>query len=176
MGAAFSFRIAHRELIFSSVRHTLFGGIVYLVAMLRNRSVPVDTVMPHIFYRNLDEAIDWLAKVFGFEEHFRYGDPVAGAQLQLGKAWIMVSTVRPGRATPIEAGCRTQALTIFVEDVESRFDRVRAAGATVIEELNETVYGELQFVVEDLEGHQWIFSRHARDLSPADWGATIANP
>jgi len=130
--------------------------------------------MPHIFYRNLDEAIDWLAKVFGFAEHFRYGDPVAGAQLQLGKAWIMVSTVRPGRGTPAEVGCRTQALTVFVEDVESRFAAVRAAGGAIIEELHETVYGELQFGAEDLEGHQWIFSRHARDLSPEEWGAKVA--
>lgn len=142
--------------------------------MLHNRSVPVDTVLPHIFYRSLDQAIDWLTGVFGFVEHFRYGEPVAGAQMRLGDAWIMVSTVRPGRATPIEAGCRTQSLTVFVEDVESRFARVRAAGATVIEELHETVYGELQFGVEDLEGHHWLFSRHAHDLSPEEWGARIA--
>jgi uncharacterized glyoxalase superfamily protein PhnB len=157
-------------------RAIFFMAWWYCVAMLHNRSVPVDTVLPHIFYRNLDEAIDWLAKAFGFVEHFRYGDPVAGAQLHLGEAWIMVSTVRPGRSTPIEAGCRTQSLTIFVEDVESRFERARAAGVKVIEELNETVYGELQFVVEDPEGHHWLFSRHARDLSPADWGAKVANP
>lgn len=143
--------------------------------MLHNRSVPVDTVMPHIFYRDLEAAIDWLGRVFGFTEHFRYGDPVAGAQLQLGKAWIMVSTVRPGRATPAEVGCRTQALTIFVEDVESRFAAVRAADGTIIEELHETVYGELQFGAEDIEGHHWIFSRHARDLSPEEWGAKVAN-
>lgn len=158
--------------------------MLYLIAMLHNRSVPVDTVMPHLFYRNLDEAIDWLRRVFGFAEHFRYGEPVAGAQLRLGNAWIMVSTVRPGRATPAEAGCRTQSLTVFVEDVEDHFARVRAAGATIpratvpgatiIEELHETVYGELQYGVEDLEGHHWIFSRHARDLSPDEWGAKIA--
>jgi uncharacterized glyoxalase superfamily protein PhnB len=143
--------------------------------MLHNRSVPVDTVLPHIFYRDLEGAIDWLVKVFGFTEHFRYGDPVAGAQLGLGKAWIMVSDVRPGRATPAEVGFRTQSLTVFVEDVESRFAAVRAAGATIIEELHETVYGELQFGAEDLEGHQWLFSRHARDLGPEEWGAKVAN-
>jgi uncharacterized glyoxalase superfamily protein PhnB len=162
-------------------RHRIsFQAIVYLAIMLRNRSVPVDTVMPHVFYRDLDEAIAWLARVFGFAEHFRYGEPVAGAQLWLGKAWIMVSTVRPGRASPAEAGCRTQLLTVFVEDVEDHFARVRAAGVTIpgvtiVEELHETVYGELQYGVEDLEGHHWIFSRHARDLSPEEWGAKMAS-
>lgn len=150
--------------------------IVYLVGMLHNRSVPVDTVLPHLFYTNLDAAVDWLIGIFGFVEHFRYGDPVAGVQLRLGEAWIMASTARLDRTSPSAAGCRTQSLTVFVEDVEARFDRVRAAGATIIEELNETGYGELQFVVEDIEGHHWLFSRHARDVSPEEWGAKVENP
>ena len=39
-----------------------------------------------------------------------------------------------------------------------------------------TVYGvSPQFAVRDLAGHHWLFSRHARDLSPAEWGsATVA--
>jgi uncharacterized glyoxalase superfamily protein PhnB len=28
---------------------------------------------------------------------------------------------------------------------------------------HETVYGERQYGAEDLEGHHWLFSRHARD-------------
>ena len=144
--------------------------------MLHNRSVPVDTVLPHLFYSDLEQAIGWLARVFGFVEHYRYGDPVAGAQLRLGKAYIMVSTVRPGRATPAIAGHRTQVLTIFVEDVEDHYARSQAAGATIVEELHETVYGELQYGVEDVEGHHWLFSRHARDVGPEDWGATVSNP
>ena len=51
---------------------------------MRNRSVPVDTLLPHLNYANLAEAIDWLSRTFGFQEHFRYGEPVAGAQLHLG--------------------------------------------------------------------------------------------
>jgi uncharacterized glyoxalase superfamily protein PhnB len=143
--------------------------------MLQNRSVPVDTVLPHIFYRDLEEAIAWLARTFGFAEHYRYGEPVAGAQLRLGRAYVMVSTVRPGRATPALAGIQTQSLTVFVEDVEEHYARTRAAGAKIVEELHETGYGELQYGVEDLEGHHWLFSRHARDVSPAEWGAKVVS-
>ena len=142
--------------------------------MLHNRSVPVDTVLPHLFYSDLEQAIDWLTKTFGFAEHYRYGDPAAGAQLRLGKAYIMISTVRPGRTTPAAAGHRTQSLTVFVEDVEDHYERSRAAGANIVEELDETVYGELQYGVEDIEGHHWLFSRHARDIGPEEWGAKVA--
>ena len=144
--------------------------------MLRNRSVPSDIVLPHVTYKNLAEAIDWLAEAFGFVEHYRYGDPVQGAQLHLGNAWIMVNGARPGRSSPAELGSATQSLTIFVEDVESHFTRSKAAGTKIAEDLHETMYGEMQYGVEDLEGHHWLFAHHARDVSPDAWGATIINP
>jgi uncharacterized glyoxalase superfamily protein PhnB len=151
----------------------------YLTAMLKNRSVPVDTILPHITYKNLAPAIDWLSATFGFVEHYRYGDPVQGAQMHLSKAFIMVNAARPGRSSPIELGSLgsdTQSLTIFIEDVESHYAHSRADNANIVEELHETIYGELQYGVEDLEGHHWLFARHARDVSPDAWGATIANP
>jgi uncharacterized glyoxalase superfamily protein PhnB len=142
--------------------------------MLKKRSVPTETILPHIFYQNLEDAIAWLTKTFGFKEHYRYGEPVSGAQVRLGDAWMMLSTPRAGSASPAQLGCRTQSLTVFMEDIEEHFSRAKTAGAKIIEDLHETVYGELQYAVEDPEGHLWLFSRHARDLSPDEWGAKIA--
>ena len=144
--------------------------------MLRNRSVPVDTVLPHITYKNLPEAIEWLTSTLGFVEHFRYGEPVAGAQLRLGKAWIMVRSARGEYRSPAELGFGTQSLTVFLENVEEHYARLKAAAITLVEELHETEYGELQYAITDLEGHHWLFSRHARDVSPEAWGATETNP
>jgi uncharacterized glyoxalase superfamily protein PhnB len=142
--------------------------------MLTNRSVPVDTVLPHVTYKHLPEAMDWLKRMFGFVEHFRYGDPVSGAQMRLGEACIMVRAARGNYQSPAELGFGNQSLTIFTEDVMRHFEHSKAAGANIVEELHETEYGELQYGVEDLEGHHWLFSRHARDVSPDAWGATIA--
>jgi uncharacterized glyoxalase superfamily protein PhnB len=144
--------------------------------MLRNRSVPVDTILPHVEYQNLPEAIRWLTAKLGFVEHFRYGDPVSGAQLHLGNAWIMVRAARGVYRTPAELGFGTQSLTVFLENVEEHYSRSKAAGLTVVEELHETEYGEFQYAITDLEGHHWLFSRHARDVSPDAWGATLTNP
>jgi hypothetical protein len=44
----------------------------------------------------------------------------------------------------------------------------------IVEELNEAAYGEFQYGVEDLDGHHWLFARHARDVNPEDWGAKLA--
>jgi uncharacterized glyoxalase superfamily protein PhnB len=142
--------------------------------MIENRSLPTDTLLPHIEYKDLAEAIEWLGKAFGFREHYRYGEPLSGAQVHLGKAWIMVHQAEEGCASPAELGYGTQSLTVFIDDVEMHFGIAKAAGAKILEEPHETVYGEFQYVAKDLDGHHWLFSRHARDLSPDEWGATVA--
>src|SRR6266850_1948837 len=66
--------------------------------MQKNRSVPTDTILPHAAYQDVAEALAWLCKIFGFTEHYRYGDPagpISGAQMHLGNAWIMVHRARP---------------------------------------------------------------------------------
>jgi len=144
--------------------------------MIENRSVPPNTILPHIVYPDIVQAIVWLTKVFGFTEHFHYGDPPAGAQLHLGNAWIMLMQPRTGRGIPAQLGANTQSLTVFVEDLESHYQHTKSANAKIVEELQETEYGELQYAAEDFAGHHWLFARHARNVNPADWGATIAQP
>jgi uncharacterized glyoxalase superfamily protein PhnB len=141
---------------------------------MKNRSVPAEIILPHLVYQDVAAAIDWLTRTFGFVEHYRYGDPAQGAQMHLGDAWIMLTVARPGRSSPAQAGVWTQSLTVFVEDVDAYFAKTKLAGAKIVEELHETMYGERQFGVEDLEGHHWLFSRHARDVSPDEWGAVAA--
>ncbi|HTF70039.1 MAG TPA: VOC family protein [Edaphobacter sp.] len=120
---------------------------------MRNRSVPTDTVLPHIICKNVVDALGWMTRTFGFTEHYRYGEPVSGAQMYLGSAYIMLKRDRSGNAGA--HGHRTQYLTVFVDDVDAHYERSKSAGAKIAEELNETCYGE-------------------RDLSPDEWGATVA--
>ena len=145
--------------------------------MIVNRSVPANTVLPHVAYQNITSAISWLTNTFGFTEHYRYGEPggaISGAQMHLGNAWIMLKAARAGWGSPAQLGHGTQSLTVFVEDVDAHFRRAKSAGAKIVEDLNESIYGERQYGVEDLEGHHWLFSQHARDVSPDKWGARVS--
>jgi uncharacterized glyoxalase superfamily protein PhnB len=141
---------------------------------MNNRSVPTSTLIPHVVYRSVPDACAWLTRVFGFAEHFRYGEPVSGMQMYLGDAYLMLTGPRQGTASPATLGSCTQMLTVLVADVDAHYRKTLQEGATICEELNETVYGERQYAAEDLDGHRWIFSQHTRDLSPEDWGATVA--
>ena len=143
--------------------------------MVTNRSVPASTVLPHITYRDVAEASVWLAAVFGFTEHYRYGPPgqPSGAQMYPADAWVMLDAADPGEKTPAELGYGTQSLTVFVPDVDAHYGHAKSAGAMIVEDLHQTEYGERQYGTRDLDGHDWLFSAHARDVSPAEWGATI---
>ena len=143
-------------------------------AGVKNRSVPVSSVLPHVVCGDVLEAAGWLSRVFGFREHYRYGDPVSGVQMRLGEACLMLSGAREGTDSPARLGGCTQTLTVMVEDVDAHYARAILEGAGIVEELHETVYGERQYGALDLDGHRWIFSKHARDLSPEEWGATLA--
>lgn len=107
---------------------------------------------------------------------FRYGGvgkDTSGVQVHLGNAWIVLTRPRGRWASPAQTGQATQSLTVFTED-ERHFERAKAEGAQIIEDLHVTEYGELQCGVVDLEGHHWLFSRHANDVAPSEWGARVA--
>jgi len=140
---------------------------------LKNRSVPADTVLPHVNYQRLGEAMAWLTKVFGFQEYYRYGDGPSGGQMWAGKAAIQVRQAGDRQSSPKQLGYGTQSLTVFVEDVDAHYMRAKAAGAKILEEPHGTEYGEYQYAAEDLDGHHWLFSRHEKDRSPEDWGAVV---
>lgn len=139
---------------------------------LKNRSVAADDILPHIHYQNLPEAIGWLSRVFNFRERYRYGDGPQGAQVIAGRAAIQLRQAH-GQRSPAQLGYGTQSLTVFIDDVDLHHAHAKAAGAKILEEPHETVYGEYQYGVEDLDGHHWLFSRHARDVSPEEWGAVV---
>ena len=93
--------------------------------------------------------------------------------MYLGEAWIMLDAADSGQKTPAELGYGTQSLTVFVPDIGAHDGKARSAGAVIVEDPHETIYGERQYGARDPDGHHWLVSAHARDVSPAEWGAAI---
>jgi uncharacterized glyoxalase superfamily protein PhnB len=142
-----------------------------MILRMKNRSVPVDTVIPHLRYKNVLEAFAWLQRVFGFREEFRYGEPVSGMQVSLGGAYVMIGAIRAEPREKPAFGREEHSLTVVLEDVASHYAHSVREGATIVEDLH--VYGELQYGVRDCDGYIWLFAQHVRDLAPEDWGAKI---
>ncbi len=66
--------------------------------------------------------------------------------MRLGDAWIMIESAREGSASPALVGRLPQYVTVFVDDADAHISRTRAARATFVEDLNETVYDDVSTV------------------------------
>jgi uncharacterized glyoxalase superfamily protein PhnB len=132
-------------------------------------------ISPSIFYKDAGKAIDWLCEAFGFETRLRIegdGGVIVHSELSFGNdGLIMVGTAglrrKWCRSPAMLDGAATQALMVYVDDVEAHCARARAAGATIVEEPKTTDYGEEYWTDRgyeclDCEGHHWWFYQRLR--------------
>jgi uncharacterized glyoxalase superfamily protein PhnB len=129
--------------------------------MLFNRSVPPCTVIPQLVYADPGAAADWLCKAFGFSVRLRIGNH--RIQMKCGDGCLVV---RDGDAAP-NGAC---AVMIRVEDAKSHCERARQAGARILTEPTDHMYGERQYTAEDFAGHRWNFTQSIADVDPREWG------
>ena len=134
-------------------------------------------VMPYLFYKDSAAALEFLTSAFGFAERVRMTDEAGNvnhAEVQIGDAVIMFGTPGEDYKNPNELGGRTQTVYVYVDDVDSHFERAKAAGAKIVEEPQDHFYGDRSYTVNDPEGHQWSFGTHVRDVSPEEMQAAAA--
>jgi uncharacterized glyoxalase superfamily protein PhnB len=134
------------------------------------------TITPYLLYEDVDGALDFLARAFGFREELRYTGPegyVNHAEMRIGEDGVIYMGDPGGDyRNPAHAGARTQMVCVNVDDVDAVFEQARAAGAEITEEPADQEYGERRFMARDPEGHAWSISQVIRQVEPADWGAT----
>jgi uncharacterized glyoxalase superfamily protein PhnB len=61
---------------------------------------------------------------------------------------------------------------VRVEDVREHCERARQAGAKILTEPTDHMYGERQYNAEDFYGHRWDFTETLADVDPESWGGT----
>ncbi len=126
-----------------------------------------------IFYDDPAAAIDWLGRAFGFTVRVKIegeGGSIIHSELAYGDGLIMVSgRNQPHWRSPKGLdGAITQALFIYVDDVEAHAAHARAAGATIHKEPTISDYGDgywadKGYEAEDPEGHRWWFAERIRE-------------
>jgi uncharacterized glyoxalase superfamily protein PhnB len=131
---------------------------------MNNRSIPAVTVIPVLAYADVAAAVEWLCRVFGFEERLRIADH--RAQLDVGDGAVVVTD--GGEA---EAG-RDHSIMVRIADMDAHFARVREF-ARVIRPPADHPYGERQYTVKDPGGHVWTFLQTIADVDPRDWGGVV---
>ena len=125
----------------------------------------MQTIFPILRYNDARGAIRWLCATFGFVEVFSVpesGKIVRHAQLKLGTNIIMLGSVRPddGMTSPQALGVATQALCVYVDNLDAHFERARSAGADIASPPNDTDFGSREYHARDIEGHLWTFGTY----------------
>lgn len=131
-----------------------------------------------VYCRDPAEMIEWLCRAFGFEVRLKVegeGGRIEHSELTYGEGLIMVGGERTGSASrwgvdmrsPRAAGCNTQGLMVFVDDVDAHCAQARAAGARIVDEPSVHDYGEEYWAdraygAVDPEGHLWWFVQRLR--------------
>jgi PhnB protein len=135
------------------------------------------SVMPYVLYEDSAAALEFLLEAFGFTEKFRMTDEggrVNHAEVQLRDGVIMLGTPPGDYKNPAKLGGKTQSIYVYVDDVDSHYERAKEAGAKILREPEDQFYGDRNYTVEDPEGHEWYFGTHVRDVAAEDLHAAGA--
>ncbi len=124
------------------------------------------SITPYLLYNDVAGALKFLSKAFGFR---KYGASMSApdgkinhAAMKLGDDLIMMGCPGSKYKNPKRLGQATQSLYINVNDVDKHFARAKKAGATILEEPQNTFYGARRYGAEDPEGHQWYFAQELK--------------
>ena len=128
------------------------------------------TATPYLIIEGAANAIEFYKQAFGATELFRFPAPsgkIGHAEIKIGDSPIMLADAYPdmGYNGPKSLGGSPVSLMIYVEDVDTVFNRAVDAGATVKEAVSDKFYGDRIGTLIDPFGHVWHVSTHKEDVS-----------
>jgi PhnB protein len=128
------------------------------------------TLTPYINVRDAARAIEFYKQAFGAVEKGVMKGPdgkVMHAELSIGDSVLMLADEFPafGSLSPQSIGGSGSGLHIYVEDVDSAFDRAVKAGASVDMPVADMFWGDRYGKLHDPFGHKWSIATHKADLS-----------
>jgi uncharacterized glyoxalase superfamily protein PhnB len=127
-------------------------------------------IYPRLAYRDELGAVDYLTRVFQFEESREARMEFGGKFL----CWMRVGTgvVMIGHAntdvhyihSPLDAGLTTVMMNVYVHDIDAHYAHAVAAGADITMEIDDAFFGERRYEATDPEGHRWHFGERFDDI------------
>ncbi|MCY3558242.1 MAG: VOC family protein [Chloroflexi bacterium] len=148
--------------------------------MVQNPPEGNQRIIPYLAYADGPAAVEFLCRVYGFEAgtQLDMGDGVLGhAELHLDDNVVFLATAfdEMGLASPQSLSAVHGQVMVYVDDVDAHYKHARGAGAEITEEIADQFYGDRSYRTVDLEGHQWVFTQHIRDVTPEEMAAAAAD-
>jgi PhnB protein len=136
-------------------------------------------VMPYLHINGAAAAIDFYGEIFGAKERMRMAGPdgkVGHCELELGDSVIMLADEFPemGAPSPKTIGGTPVTVMVYVDDVDTVFERAVKAGATSLRPVEDKFYGDRGGEFEDRWGHRWSIATHIEDVAPDEMARRVA--
>lgn len=136
-------------------------------------------VIPYLCVDGASAAIEFYSDVLGATERMRMpapGGKIGHAELELGDSMIMLSDEFPemGQRSPKTIGGTPVTISVYVEDVDSVFDKAVKAGANALRPVENQFYGDRTGQFEDPFGHRWSVATRVEDVPPDEMAKRAA--
>lgn len=136
------------------------------------------SVTPYLIIKGAADAIEFYKKAFGATELFRMENDgkVGHAEIKIGDSPIMLSDEHPemGYVSPKTLGGSPVGIMIYVEDVDTTFNRAIKSGGVETKPLQDQFYGDRSGTLTDPFGHVWTVATHKEDVAPEEMEKRMA--
>ena len=131
------------------------------------------SVTPYLVVNNAARAIEFYHRAFGAKEIMRMDGPpgkIGHAELRIGDSVVMLADEMPQAPTraPQSLGSTTGGLFIYVNDVDTAYQKAVSAGAKAGMPPADMFWGDRYGQLTDPFGHSWSLATHKEDVAPAE--------
>ncbi len=133
-----------------------------------------NSVTPYIIFKDSRKAIEFYEIAFGAKRQFLMmapnGESVMHAEMRIGDSAIMMSDENPQQPcrSAETAGGSPVGFYLYVENVDSAFDKAVEAGALSIMPVQDMFWGDRVGSVKDPFGYNWTLATRTRDMTPEE--------
>jgi PhnB protein len=113
------------------------------------------SVTPRLVVQDASMLVEFLKEAFGATGEFRTDIP---SVIRIGNSVVMVSSVGPRDAMPA-------FLYLYVDDIDTTYQRALEAGAESLEEPKDVPYGDRRGMVQDPCGNVWQIATRIEDVT-----------
>jgi PhnB protein len=129
------------------------------------------SIIPTLAVEDIDESVRFYAEVLGFEIRFTLpgeAGKLIHASVQRGDSNLMFARLDPSNAHdqgPLGKGVTLYATVSDDEDIDIYFQRVKNAGATVVQEPTDQFWGHRDWGITDPDGYLLFISKETQAVS-----------
>ena len=131
------------------------------------------SVTPYLACGDAARAIEFYKKAFGAKELIRVpapGGKIDHAEVKIGDSRVMLTDEyrEMDFLSPLTRGGTTVHIHLYVSNADKLAAQAVAAGAELLQAVQDKFYGDRTGSVRDPFGHVWHIATHTEDLSMAE--------